>query len=145
MQVNDINEILDAKLLEQRRSQEKRDYLGASALGEECGRKIQLQYLGNDIEITAQNIRTFAIGTHLESLIAEWMILAGFALRTRDENGEPFGFSVADGKLQGHVDGMICSFPSELQQREPNIIGSRDHPWLWECKTMNNKTRTFLI
>jgi len=133
-----INEILDEKLLEQRKSQEKRDYLGASMLGEECGRKIQLQYLGHDTDIAAQTIRTFAIGHHLESLIAEWMILAGFDLRTRDENGEQFGFSVADGRMRGHVDGIIYGFPSAFEREEAKN-GLRRHA-LWECKTMNNKS-----
>jgi len=130
----EINDILDAKLLEQRKSQEKRIYLGASALGEECARKIQLQYMNHEVDITAQNLRTFAIGHHLESLIADWMILAGFDLRTKDENGEQFSFSVADGKLQGHVDGIIYGCSEDLTQS----IELR-FPALWECKTMNNK------
>jgi len=123
-----INEILDAKLLERHKNQEKRNYLGASMLGEECTRKIQLQYMKHDVDVTAQNIRTFAIGTHLESLIAEWMILTGFDLRTKDENGESFGFSVADGRMAGHVDGII---------KDSSIISC---PALWECKTLNNKS-----
>lgn len=131
-----INEILDAKLLEQHKSQEKRDYLGASQLGDECIRKIQLQYIKHEIDVTAQNVRTFAIGHHLETLIAEWMILAGFDLKTKDENGEQFSFSVADGKLAGHVDGVIYGWPESLAERN---FGSRRHA-LWECKTLNSKS-----
>jgi len=137
-----INDILDAKLLERHKSQEKRDYLGASMLGEECVRKIQLQYMNHEVDITAQNLRTFAIGHHLESLIAEWIILAGFDLRTTDENGEQFGFSVADGKLQGHVDGIIYGFPPEIAENFASAA-KKTRPgatWLWECKTMNNKS-----
>jgi hypothetical protein len=124
-----INDLLDAKLLERHRSQEKRDYLGASMLGDECIRKIQLQYMKHEIDISAQNLRTFAIGHCLEDLIAEWMILAGFDLKTKDENGEQFGFSVADGKLSGHCDGIIVSGPDFCRC-----------PCLWECKTLNNKS-----
>lgn len=123
-----INAILDEKLLEQHKNQEKRDYLGASQLGDECIRKIQLQYMKHEIDVTAKNVRTFAIGHHLESLIAEWMIIAGFDLRTKDENGKQFGFSLAGGKLAGHVDGII---------KDSSIISC---PALWECKTMSNKS-----
>lgn len=102
-----INEILDAKMLEYHESQEKRKYLGASMLGDECMRKVQLQYLGNQAKVSAQTLRTFDIGHRLEDLVAEWLRIAGFDLKTRNENGEQFGFSVADGKLQGHADGII--------------------------------------
>lgn len=124
-----INDILDAKLLQQHKNQEKRDYLGASMLGDECIRKIQLQYMKHEIDVTAQNVRTFAIGHHLESLIADWMILGGFDLRTKDVNGEQFSFSVANGKLAGHVDGVIYGGHEFCK-----------YPCLWECKTLNNKS-----
>jgi hypothetical protein len=124
-----INDLLDAKLLEQHKNQEKRDYLGASMLGDECVRKIQLQYMKHESDVSAQNLRTFAIGHCLEDLIAEWIWLAGFDLKTRDENDEQFGFSVADGKLKGHVDGIIFGGPDFLK-----------YPCLLEIKTMNDKS-----
>ena len=123
-----INDLLDVKLLEQHKNQEKRDYLGASMLGDECICKIQLQYMKHESDVSAQNLRTFAIGHCLEDLIAEWLWLAGFDLKTRNENGEQFGFSIADGKIAGHVDGIIFSGPDFLK-----------YPCLWECKTMNDK------
>jgi hypothetical protein len=124
-----INDLLDVKLIEQHRSQEKRDYLGASMLGDECTRKIQLQYMKHESDVSAQSLRTFAIGHCLEDLIAEWIKLAGFDLKTRDENGEHFGFSGADGKIAGHCDGIIFDGPDFMK-----------YPSLWECKTMNNKS-----
>jgi hypothetical protein len=127
--MQEINDLLDAKLIEKHRSQEKRDYLGASMLGDECIRKIQLQYMKHDVDVSAQNLRTFAIGHCLEDLIAEWMILAGFDLKTRNENGEQFGFSVANGKIAGHCDGIIVSGPDFCRC-----------PCLWECKTLNSKS-----
>jgi hypothetical protein len=126
-----INDLLDAKLLEQHKSQEKRDYLGASMLGDECTRKIQLQYMKHESDVSAQNLRTFAIGHCLEDLIADWIKLSGFDLRTRNENGEQFGFSVADGKIAGHCDGIIFGGPDFMKC-----------PCLWECKTLNNKSWT---
>jgi hypothetical protein len=139
----EINDILDAKLLERHKNQEKRDYLGASMLGDECVRKIQLQYMKREIDVSAQNLRTFAIGNCLESLVAEWMILAGFDLRTRDENGEQYSFSVANGKIAGHVDGVIYDFPRELTQKGFASAANLSRPgsaWLWECKTMSSKS-----
>jgi hypothetical protein len=126
-----INDLLDAKLLEQHKNQEKRDYLGASMLGDECVRKIQLQYMKHESDLSAQNLRTFAIGHCLEDLIAEWIWLAGFDLKTRNENGEQFGFSHTNGEIAGHCDGII--------------LGGHDfckYPCLWECKTLNNKSWT---
>ncbi|MDR2158150.1 MAG: YqaJ viral recombinase family protein [Holosporaceae bacterium] len=124
-----INDLLDAKLIEKHRSQEKRNYLGASMLGDECIRKIQLQYMRHEMDFSAQNLRTFAIGHCLEDLIAEWIRLAGFDLRTRNENNEQFSFSIANGKIARHVDGIIFSGPDFLK-----------YPLLWECKTMSNKS-----
>jgi hypothetical protein len=124
-----INDLLDAKLIEKHRSQKKRDYLGASMLGDECVRKIQLQYMKHDVDVSAQNLRTFAIGHCLEDLIAEWIQLAGFDLCTKDENGEQYSFSVADGKIAGHVDGIIFGGPDFCK-----------YPSLWECKTLNSKS-----
>jgi hypothetical protein len=124
-----INDLLDAKLLQKHAELEKRNYLGASMLGDECIRKVQLQYMKREVDCSAQNLRTFGIGHCLEDLIAEWMILAGFDLRTRNENGKQFGFSIADGKIAGHVDGIIQNGPDFCK-----------YPCLWECKTMNNKS-----
>jgi hypothetical protein len=124
-----INDLLDAKIIERRRNQEKRNYLGASVIGDDCLRKIQLQYQQKESEFSAQNLRTFDIGNCLESLIADWMISGGFDLRTKNENGDQFGFSVADGKIAGHCDGIIFGGPDFCK-----------YPCLWECKTMNNKS-----
>ena len=132
--MNRINEILDSKMQERYTSQEQRNYLGASMLGDECLRKVQLQYLGNKAPVSAQTLRTFDIGHCLEDLVAEWLMIAGFELKTRNEDGEQFGFSIADGRLQGHVDGIISEIPEELKDS-----GLRSKT-LWENKTLNSKS-----
>jgi hypothetical protein len=125
-----INELLDVKLKEYHRvNQEKRNYLGASIVGDDCLRKIQLQYKQNDGDFSAQTLRTFAIGHALESLVAEWIRITGFYLRTKNDRSEQFGFSIANGRIAGHVDGVICSGPDFCK-----------YPTLWECKTMNDKS-----
>lgn len=35
------------------------------------------------------------------------MIIAGFDLRTKNENGEQFGFSVTNGRIAGHMNAII--------------------------------------
>ena len=128
-----LNDIVDSKILEQYNTQEKRSYLGASSIGDECIRKVQLQYMQKDQKISAKQVRTFDIGHCLEDLIIKWLRIAGFDLKTRNENGEQFGFSAADGKFAGHVDGLIYSFPEEFPDKSTGVC-------LLEIKTMNNKS-----
>ena len=128
-----LNNIVDSKLLEQYSTQEKRSYLGASSIGDECIRKVQLQYMQKNQKVTAKQVRTFDIGHCLEDLIIQWLRIAGFDLKTRNENGEQFGFSAADGKFAGHVDGIIISFPEEFPDKPEGTA-------LLEIKTMNNKS-----
>jgi hypothetical protein len=124
-----VNDLIDAYILRKRAKQEKRNYLGASIIGDDCLRRIQLQYMHpGKAEFTAQQLRTFDIGHALEPLIAEWLHTAGFDLRTHDSKGKQFGFSTANGLIAGHVDGIIFE--------GGDLYG---YPRLWECKTMNNK------
>ena len=90
-----INELLDQRLLQWHAMQDKRKYLGASMIGDECIRKVQLQYLGKDPMITAKQVRTFDIGHHLEELIIHWLRIAGFYVIRRDDNDEQFDFATA--------------------------------------------------
>ena len=129
-----INEILDAKIIENHKQQKKRDYLGVSSVGDDCLRKVQLQYEGKEAEFSASTLRTFDIGHRLEDLVAEWLRIAGFELKTRNENGEQFGFSTAKGRIKGHVDGKIVDVSEDLKE-----IGLRPQA-LWECKTLNHKS-----
>ena len=72
-------------------------------------------------------------GHALEDLAISWLRAAGIDLYTRKGNrpdGDQFGFSVAGGRIRGHVDGIIASVPSALGLAVPA---------LWECKTMNAK------
>jgi hypothetical protein len=128
-----LNDIVDSKILEQYNTQEKRSYLGASSIGDECIRKVQLQYMQKDQKISAKQVRTFDIGHCLEDLVIKWLRIAGFDLKTRNENGEQFGFSVANGKFAGHVDGLIYSFPEEFPDKQEGVS-------LLEIKTMNHKS-----
>ena len=59
-----------------------------------------------------------------------WLRAAGIDLVTQKRDGGQFGFSVAGGRIRGHVDGIIADAPAAVGMRVPA---------LWECKTMNAK------
>lgn len=119
--------ILDAEALKPRRA-----YIGASSLGDECSRRIQYRYLDAPIDpdkkFPPKTLRIFSLGHILEDEMVKLLRQAGFDLRVQDSKGKQFGFSIADGQIAGHIDGVICG--------GPNII---NYPCLWENKTANDK------
>lgn len=149
-----INAVIDASLIERRKKEPVRTYLGASQIGEECLRKLGYSYSHTPVdigrELTGRSIRIFDTGhagedTAALSLGAEdvpeeeffrtctirWMNDAGFKLITRDKAGKQFGFMALDNRFGGHMDGIIIGnpFPDEI----PRPVG-------WECKTLNQKS-----
>jgi hypothetical protein len=106
----------------------------ASRLGVACERALQFEYADAPVDVGAEfpgrTLRIFEVGHALEDLAIRWLRLAGFDLYTRRKDGEQFGFSVADGRIQGHLDGVIANAPPDL---------GLTFPMLWECKTMNDK------
>lgn len=132
-----INALVDAALIAEREATPPRTYLGASRLGHACERSLQFEFAGapkdEGADFGGQTLRIFEIGHQLEDLAIRWLRAAGIDLYTRKGNrpdGEQFGFSVAGGRIRGHVDGIIADAPAALGLRTPA---------LWECKTMNAK------
>ncbi|OZA13809.1 MAG: hypothetical protein B7Y02_05460 [Rhodobacterales bacterium 17-64-5] len=132
-----INALVDAALIAEREATPPRTYLGASRLGHACERALQFEFAGapkdEGADFGGQTLRIFEIGHQLEDLAIRWLRAAGVDLYTRKGNrpdGEQFGFSVAGGRIRGHVDGIIADAPAALGLRTPA---------LWECKTMNAK------
>jgi len=135
-----INDLVDAALIAERDNETPRDYLGASRLGVPCERALQFEFAqapkddGGDF--SGQVLRIFEIGHRLEDLAIRWLRAAGIDLVTQkpDDGSQrshrQFGFSVAGGRIRGHVDGIIMGAPAALGLRAPA---------LWECKTMNAK------
>ena len=132
----EVNAFIDEALLAD--SETKRDYLGASLLGDNCPRRIQYTLDGVAYTVTGTQKRIFAMGHALEKVIAKWLQKAGFKLETADKYGKPYGFEQAqgfhlnkvqmegaDGRIRGHVDGIIRKGPLKSK-----------YPLLWECKTM---------
>jgi len=132
-----INALVDAALIAEREATPPRNYLGASRLGHACERALQFEFAGapkdEGQDFSGRSLQIFAIGHQLEDLAIRWLRAAGLDLYTRKGNrpdGEQFGFSVAGGRIRGHVDGIVAEAPAALGLRTPA---------LWECKTMNAK------
>lgn len=86
----------------------KRDYIGASSIGDECSRKLWYRFNKYSEEFTAESLRRFDDGHSVEERIISWLkLIPDIKLWTRDDNGEQFGFSALDGRYQGHYDGII--------------------------------------
>lgn len=130
-----VNAAIDAALTAENAARVPRDYLGGSRIGHPCERALQFEFAGapkdDGADFNGKTLRIFAIGHALEDLAVQWLRAAGFDLYTRKGNrpdGEQFGFSVARGRIRGHVDGVIAAATLPFSV-----------PALWECKTMNAK------
>lgn len=137
--IDAISAELDKAIIEKNSERKKRTYLGGSSLGESCSRKIQYRYLGTESDegrdFTANTLRIFQFGHEIEDSVADWLKNANFDLRTEDKNSEQFGFSIADGEIKGHIDGVICGGPVNM-----------GYPCLWENKSANDKKfREFMM
>ena len=130
-----ITALIDAALEAEHAVTPPRNYLGGSRLGVACERALQFEFTAapkdDGAGFTGQTLRIFAIGHQLEDLAIRWLRAAGFDIYTHKGNrpdGEQFGFSVAGGRVRGHVDGIIAAGPEGFDLAVPA---------LWECKTMN--------
>lgn len=107
-----------------------RDYLGASAIGDECLRRIQFERLAAPSKPFSGKLRRiFERGHAGEALAVKWMQAAGFVLKRETGFGKPIGFSVAQDRFRGHVDGVITAGP----------LADLSYPCVWECKVLGAK------
>ena len=111
-----INALIDAALEAEHRSKPPRDYLGGSRIGEPCARRlayeVRLTQVDDGSEFHGRLLRIFDAGHQFEDLTIRWLQAAGFDLRTRARDGGQFGFSVAGGRLRGHIDGAVVGGPN---------------------------------
>ncbi len=125
--------LVDAGLQAREQQQARRQYLGASRLGVSCERQLQYEYaqapVDPDKEFLGRILRIFERGHRMEDAMVGWLCAAGFILKTEGKDGQQFGFSVADGKLQGHCDGVFVGGPEGFA-----------YPALWECKALGSKS-----
>lgn len=110
--------------------EKKRDYLGASLIGNECARQVWYSFNHYPREpYSAETLMKFEDGHRTEDLTAHRLRqVAGLELWTHDENGNQFGFSMFDGKFKGHCDGVVRG----LHQAPKSLH-------VWECKASGEK------
>lgn len=125
-------DFLYASVAAERRHEPARNYLGASLLGGECQRALQFAYFNAQVdpgkEIDGRRQMIFDRGHWAESYMAQKMIRAGFDLRLKDKNGRQYEFSILDGKVKGHCDGVLVAGPNMIK-----------YPALWENKCLGCK------
>ena len=128
-----LQELVDQALQGERDATPPREYLGASRLGASCERQLQYEYAQAPVDhgkgFSGRLLRIFERGHRTEDMVIRWLRLAGFNLKTEDANGRQFGFSVAGGRLRGHVDGVLIDGPEGFA-----------FPALWENKCLGAKS-----
>ncbi len=124
-----INRLVDGALETEVHGEPGRDYLGASIIGGACLRQIQYEHqdvlCGPKKKFNGRTLRIFAAGHAFEAMSARELRLAGFDLQTHRPDGSQFGFSVANGRIKGHIDGIFRGGPPGFQ-----------YPALWEHKAL---------
>lgn len=109
-----------------------RSYLGGSAVGEPCARRLQYDFLNapkdENSDFSPRTRRIFYRGHQGEDWMAKWIRDAGFDLKTHKPDGKQFGFEDCDGRFKGHIDGVIVSGPDGFK-----------YPALWENKVLGAK------
>ena len=116
-----LNALIDASVVRE----QTRGYLGASAIGHECLRRIQFDWMC-DPEHPARLRDIFARGHFFEELSRQHFIRSGFEFAPADR----LKFTALDGMLSGHADGLFLSGPK---------IQDIAYPCLWEAKCINAK------
>ena len=131
-----VTALIDAGMQRARAAQPRRTYLGASRLGAACERALQFEFADAPVdpgrETDGRMLRVFERGHVTEDCMARWLSAAGFDLRTRNDAGEQIGFAALDGRLQGHVDGVIVA--------GPDLGHGSGYPALWENKCLGAKS-----
>jgi len=118
-----INAVLDAGARAE--GETTRNYLGASAVGHPCLRKVQYDWMCDPVHPT--RIRDiFARGHFFEHQTREHFKGAGFRFADKDR----LEFETLNGWLRGHADGIFLSGPD---------IPGVAYPCLWEHKAINAK------
>jgi PD-(D/E)XK nuclease superfamily len=116
-----INELIERSVTPEENT---RKYLGASAIGSECLRKIQFDWMVDAIH-PARLRDIFARGHFFEQLTRNHLIKAGFKFAAL----ERLGFKALDGLFRGNADGILIDGPDLLK-----------YPCLWEHKCSGAKS-----
>jgi len=116
--------------MEMRQDNKPRPYLGGSAIGDDCDRKLWYGFRWYKvITFRADTLRRFDDGHRTEDLMAERLrLVPGVHLETVDPvTGKQFGFQEIDGHFRGHADGLILGI-----KEAPNT------KHIWEHKSVSD-------
>ena len=102
-----------------------RQYLGASAIGSACLRKIQYTWMCDPV-FPARTRDIFDRGHFFEDVSRQHLITAGFEFASPDR----LEFIAVDGLFRGHADGILVAGPP---------IPALRYPCIWEHKCLNAK------
>ncbi len=127
-----VNEWVDMALDVRIASEPKRTYLGASIIGSECLRQIQLDWQ-EPVAPEPRLARIFARGHWVEKYTADLLHEAGF--RIVRGQGVGIEFSQIGGYFRGHADGKIIAGP---------VTEGMGFPCIWECKGLGSRGWTQL-
>lgn len=117
-----INELIERAELP---GENYRQYLGASAIGSDCLRKVQYDWFC-DPQFPARIKDIFERGHYFEGVTRQHLIAAGFKFAPAKQ----LEFKAADGFFRGHADGIIIAGP-----QLPDV----SFPCLWEHKCLGAK------
>jgi hypothetical protein len=106
-------------------SENRRQYLGASAMGSSCLRKIQFDWMC-DAQFPARRKDIFDRGHWGEDLSRQHFIAAGFEFAPPEQ----LAFSAVDGLFRGHADGILIGGPT---------IPALKYPCIWKHRTLKAK------
>ena len=100
--------------------------LGASGIGEECLRKIWMDWRGYDsTDFGGRMLRLFETGNLQEDRIVSDLKNAGYAVYAEDSNGEQFTFTDKTGHFVVKTDGVIKGIPSA--ENTPHVLEIKTH------------------
>jgi hypothetical protein len=102
-----------------------RQYLGASAIGSDCLRRVQFDWMV-DAQFPARTLDIFERGHFFEDLSRQHLIAAGFKFASPEQ----LKFEAVDGLFRGHADGVLIDGPP---------IPALRYPCLWEHKCLGAK------
>ena len=114
--------------LENAQHREARPYLGASGIGENCDRKLWMNFRWTKRPfIEAAGIRRIEDGHRGERVLADWLRLV-VDLSTEKEPGVQHSFEDHGGHFRGSCDGLVTG-----------LLQSPDTLHVWECKIVNEQ------
>lgn len=138
---NQFEGLIDRAMQAENAAQPKRNYIGASRLGEECLRKLGYEFhhapKDEGRDFSGRILRVFERGHMGEDAMARRLRLAGFELVTHKPDGTQIGFGTgwSDERgcftISGHLDGVITKAPYEAGLATPA---------LWENKVLGDKS-----